>query len=89
MKRKDFASAGTNVVSILMFFLSFYAHFFIGSYDLVTSFIRGCITMLVAMVVVRLIFFIWQFSLPTEEWQYMVQGEPIFINKKPAHQHKK
>lgn len=76
IKRKQYVNAWTNIVSITMFFLTFFTAYLAASMDLLSAFIRGVITLIVSRIIARILIYVWNMSMPADDWRLLVKGPP-------------
>jgi len=76
IKRRQYVNAWVNIVSIMMFFLTFFTGYFIAEYSLIPAFLRGIFTLLVSIIVAKIIVFVWNMSMSPDEWRLLVKGPP-------------
>lgn len=76
IKRNQYANAWANIVAIIMFFLTFFTAYFFAQFPLTTSFIKATVTLLVSMIVAKIIVFVWNNSMPSDDWRLLVKGAP-------------
>lgn len=76
IKKKQYINAWTNIVAIMMFFLTFFTSYFVGGMDIMTSFLRAIITLIVSTIIAKLLIYLWNMSMPADDWRLLVKGPP-------------
>jgi len=65
-----------SIVSILMFFVSFYGAYFIAELEISLAFVKSCFVLIVANIIFRSLIVFWNIFIPEKEWLLIVNGRP-------------
>jgi len=59
-----------------MFFISFFAAYFVSGNELSSAFVRSCFIFIVANILSRILVIVWNCSIPKDQWLLIVHGPP-------------
>jgi len=76
IKEKHYTNSWMTIFSILMFFVSFFAAYFVSGNELSNAFVRSCFVLIVANVLSRILVIVWNCSIPKDQWLLIVHGPP-------------
>jgi len=62
------------VIALIVFFVTFFSNYLIFGSDIVESFIRGIISLILGVIIAKTVYFLWRFAFSTEEWKRIVEG---------------
>lgn len=57
------------VISILVFFLTFFTNYFLYSATLFQAFVKGVISLITASLILHFLYFFWRFAFSEQEWK--------------------
>lgn len=76
IKKRQYVNAWVNIVSILMFFVTFFTAYTVASLDLSGAFVRAIFSMIISSFVARLLAFLWSSAFSPQEMSLLVKGPP-------------
>ena len=76
IRQKQYTNAWTSIVSIIMFFISFFSSYFVGRNEIDIAFVRSAIIMIVCQLIAKIMVSLWHFAIPKEQWLIATHGMP-------------
>ena len=74
MYKKVQLKALYNFISMIILFVTFFTNYMIFGANIVESFMRAGINMIVTNVILRIITFLWTLAFSSEEWRFIIEG---------------
>ena len=76
LREKHYTTAWVNIFSIIVFFISFFTAYFVSGIELTGAFVRSCFVLFVANILSRILVFVWNLSIPKDQWLLIAHGPP-------------
>jgi len=76
MHEKHYTNSWIMIVTIMMFFISFFASYFVSGNELSSAFVKSCFVLFVANILSRILVIVWNLTIPKDQWMLIVHGPP-------------
>ena len=76
MHEKHYTNSWIMIVTIMMFFISFFAAYFVSGNELSSAFVKSCFVLFVANILSRILVMVWNLTIPKDQWMLLVHGPP-------------